>query len=470
MSYAIIYIRNDEEKQLSKAPYLGGNLLLYTVREIRKMESIDDIFIVGYDAVVPGCINKANLEEAIDSINDAGKTLLLSPLYPDLNADDYKRLLSKDVDGAVISYEGEPCEAFMINNSKLKKLGSIDYLPVEIKHKTIKKITKEEARDSKEENLDDVVVFPLSRSVPLVNEVCNYLNIEPGKIDVKHFADGETLVELGESVRGKRIYVIQSTSKPVNESLMELLICLDALRRSSAAEVTCIIPYFGYARQDRKAMPRQPITAKLVASMLELAGANRVVTFDLHAAQIQGFFHCPVDDLTAVPMMGQYFRRKRFDPDTTVVVSPDHGGVKRARNMAQMLGLPIAIIDKRRPKANVAEAANIVGDVYNKNCIIVDDICDTGGSLIAASNILKEKGANDIYVCITHGLFSSNAVLRIEDSPIKEVVVTNTIIPNESDMHMASKITTLSVGWMLSKLILAVSCHTPVSEVYALYE
>ena len=280
----------------------------------------------------------------------------------------------------------------------------------------------------------------------------------------------ECTVELGESVRGKRVYIVQSTCKPVNETLMEVLICLDACRRSSAAEVTCIIPYFGYARQDRKAMPRQPITAKLVASMLEEAGANRVVTFDLHAAQIQGFFRCPVDELTTVPMMGQYFRRKNLDPDKIVVVSPDHGGVKRARNLAEMLGCSLAIIDKRRPSANVAEACHIIGDVEGKDTIIVDDICDTGGSLIAASNILKEKGARDIYVCVTHGLFSNNAAIRIQDSPIKEVVVTNTIIPRNDDLSNTNKITTLSIGWMLSKLILAVSCHTPVSEVYALYQ
>ncbi|MBO4358378.1 MAG: ribose-phosphate pyrophosphokinase [Erysipelotrichaceae bacterium] len=367
-------------------------------------------------------------------------------------------------------YEGKSCEAFAIKSNQLLNFQNLSYVPVEIKHKKIHKFTIEDALDSKEENLDDVIVFALTSSVSIVNEVCNYLNIEPGKVEVKHFADGETLVELGQSVRGKRCYVIQSTSKPVNENLMELLICLDALRRSSATEITCIIPYFGYARQDRKAMPRQPITAKLVASMLETAGANRVVTFDLHAAQIQGFFSCPVDDLTTVPMMGQYFRRKNFNVDDTVVVSPDHGGVKRARTLAEMIGCPLAIIDKRRPRANEVEACNVIGDVANKDAIIVDDICDTGGSLLAAADILRDHGAKDIYVCVTHGLFSNDAVRRIEESPIKEVVVTNTIVVPAEEMKKSSKITTLSVGWMLSKLILAVSCHTPVSEVYALYQ
>jgi len=471
MNNAIIFIQNEQEKQLSKAPYLGGNLILHAVNEIRKLNTIRNIYIVGTDTEVPGCISRSRIKDVVDRIcKEEGKTLLVSPLFPDLNADDYKKLLAKEGKASVIVYENESCDAFAVNDDALNDFQNLSLQTMEIKHKKIKKYTLEDALASKEENLDNVAIFALSSSIDIVNEVCHYLNVKPGKVDVKHFADGETLVEIGESVRGKHCYIIQSTCKPVNETLMEVLICIDALRRSSAAEITCIIPYFGYARQDRKASPRQPITAKLVATMLEEAGANRVVTFDLHAAQIQGFFRCPVDDLTAVPMMGQYFRRKGFDPENIVVVSPDHGGVKRARNMAEILGCSIAIIDKRRPQANVAEACNIIGDVTDKDAIIVDDICDTGGSLIAASNILREKGAKDIYVCITHGLFSNNAAIRIQDSPIKEVVVTNTIIPPKNEMANTDKITTLSIGWMLSKLVLAVSCHTPVSEVYALYE
>ena len=418
MNNAIIFIRNEEEEQLSKAPYLGGNLLLHLVKEIRKLKDLHDIYIVGTDSEVPGCITKKDITEVIGEIGKEGKTLLVSPLFPELNGDDFEKLLSRATKGSVLVCDNEVLEAVAICNEYLEDFAELDYEPVEI----------------------------------------------------KHFADGETLVELGESVRGKRCYIIQSTCKPVNDTLMEVLICLDAMRRSSAAEVTCIIPYFGYARQDRKASPRQPITAKLVASMLEEAGANRVVTFDLHAAQIQGFVHCPVDDLTTVPMMGHYFRRKNFNPDDVVVVSPDHGGVKRARNLAEILGTQLAIIDKRRPRPNVVEACTVIGDVRDKDVIIVDDICDTGCSLIASSNILKENGAKDIYVCITHGLFSNNAALRIQDSPIKEIVCTNTIIPPAEELSQTDKITTLSVGWMLSKLILAVSCHTPVSEVYALYE
>lgn len=469
MNSAIIFIKDEEEKQLSKAPYLGGNLLLHAINELRKTEGISDIYVVGADQRYPGTLSRDYVNDVLNELDKTGKTLMISPLYPDMAAEDYARLLKRDT-GAVAVYEGEVCEAFMIPNKLIRDFEIIDYEQVEIKNKVIKKITKKDAYNAKYNSLKDVIVIGLTKSTELVNEVCNYLNIEPGKTMVNHFADGETLVELGESVRGKNIYVVQSTSKPVNESLMELLICIDALKRSSAGEITCIIPYFGYARQDRKALPRQPITAKLVASLLEKAGAKRIVTFDLHAAQIQGFFECPVDDLTAVPMMGQYFRRKKLDSDDIAVVSPDHGGVKRARNLAEILDCSIAIIDKRRPRANVCEACNIIGDVSGKDVIIVDDIIDTGGSLVAASNILREYGAKDIYVCVSHGIFSHNAITRIEDSMIKEIVVTNTIDIPKEELQQSSKIKVLSIGWMLSKLILAVAGHTPVSEVYSLYE
>ncbi len=469
MNNAIIFIKNEEEKQLARAPYLGGNLLIHTIKELKKIDEIENIYLIGVTQGYPGTLKRNNIRDVLDEIGGSGKTLMLSPLYPELTSEDYQRLLKRNR-GCVAICDEKMCEAFMIPNDYIEHFEEIEYEQVEIKNKKIKKFTNEDAIRAKYTNVDDVVIFSLTTSVELVKEVCRYLNIAPGKVTVNHFADGETLVELGESVRGKRVYVIQSTSKPVNESLMEVLICLDALRRSSAGEITCIIPYYGYARQDRKALPRQPITAKLVAQLLEEAGANRVVTFDLHAAQIQGFFHCPVDDLTTVPMMGQYFRRKNFNKEDLVVVSPDHGGVKRARTLAEMLQCPIAIIDKRRPKANVCEACNVIGDVENKDVIIVDDIIDTGGSLIAATNILKEHSARNIYVCASHGIFSHNAISRIEDSYIKEVVVTNTITIPQEELKESSKITVLSIGWMLSKLILAVSCHTPVSEVYALYE
>ena len=469
MNNAIIFIKNEDEKRLARTPYLGGNLLIHTIKELKKVEGINDIYLVGAKQGYPGTLKRNDVNDVLKEIGKSGKTILTSPLYPELSDEDYQRLLKRNK-SCVATCDGQICEAFMIPNDLLDRFEQLSYEEVEIKNKKVKKFTEEDAKNSKYENLEDIVVFSLTKSVDLANEVCNYLNIVPGKVMVNHFADGETLVELGESVRGKKVYIIQSTSKPVNESLMEVLICIDALRRSSAGEITCIIPYFGYARQDRKALPRQPITAKLVASLLEEAGANRVVTFDLHAAQIQGFFHCPVDDLTAVPMMGQYFRRKNINPEEMVVVSPDHGGVKRARTLAEMLECPIAIVDKRRPRANVCEACNIIGDVKDKHVIMVDDIIDTGGSLIAAANILKENGAKDIYVCITHGIFSNNAITRIEDSSIKEVIVTNTITIPQEELAQSSKITVLSIGWMLSKLILAVTCHTPVSEVYSLYE
>ena len=234
--------------------------------------------------------------------------------------------------------------------------------------------------------MNETIVFSLTSNVELVKEICGYLNLEPGKLTVNHFADGETLVELNESIRGKMVYLVQSTFKPVNEKLMELLVAIDAIKRSSPKEIVCIIPYFGYARQDRKAKPRQPITARLVADLLEAAGCNRVVTIDLHAAQIQGFFSFPADDMTSIPMMAQYFAKKPgIDLNKTVIVSPDHGGTTRARRFAERLDCSLAICDKRRPRPNVCETTNVLGDVEGMDCIIVDDMCDTGGSLIGAA-------------------------------------------------------------------------------------
>lgn len=317
---------------------------------------------------------------------------------------------------------------------------------------------------------EDIKVFSLSGNQDLANEICSQLGIEPGKISVNHFADGETLVEFGESVRGKQVYFVQSTYKPVNERIMELLVAIDAAKRASASEIQCIIPYYGYARQDRKAKPRQPITARLVADLLEAAGANRVITIDLHASQIQGFFSFPADDLTSIPMMGRYFLNKGLDMENVVVVSPDHGGATRARNLANILDTSIAIVDKRRPRPNVCEAQSVIGDVDGKDCIVVDDICDTAGSLVAACDILKRFGAKDIYVCLAHGVFSGPAIERLENSCIKEVVCTNSIPLDEEKKAQTTKIKQLSIGLMLSKLILAISSHKPVSEIYRLFE
>ena len=319
--------------------------------------------------------------------------------------------------------------------------------------------------------MNDTIVFSLTANCELVKEICGYLNLEPGKLTVNHFADGETLVELNESIRGKMVYLVQSTYKPVNEKLMELLVAIDAIKRSSPKEIVCIIPNFGYARQDRKAKPRQPITARLVADLLEAAGCNRVVTIDLHAAQIQGFFSFPADDITSIPMMAQYFANKpEINLNKTVIVSPDHGGTTRARRFAERLDCSLAICDKRRPRPNVCETTNVLGDVNGMDCIIVDDMCDTGGSLIGAAKLLKENGAGNIYVAIAHGIFSKDALEKIEGSVIKEVVCTNSIPLSEEAKAKTTKVKQLSVGLMLSKIIYAISNHTPVSNVYNIFD
>lgn len=316
----------------------------------------------------------------------------------------------------------------------------------------------------------ETVIFALTSSTDLAAHVCRDLGLPLGKIKVEHFADGEILVEPQESVRGRSVFIVQSTCNPVTERLMEVLVCIDACKRASAGEINVIMPYYGYARQDRKAKPRQPITAKLVADLLQVAGADRVVVFDLHATQIQGFFDIPIDDLTAVPMLGQYFKEKNLPSDKLVVVSPDHGGVTRARRLADILDAPIAIIDKRRPKPNMVEAQNVIGDVNGKICIVVDDICDTAGSLVAGCQILKDHGASEIYTGITHGVFSSDAIEKIENSPIKEMVITDTIPMSEEQKARTTKIHVLSVADMIAKTIDSIQNHTPVSDVYDLFK
>ena len=315
----------------------------------------------------------------------------------------------------------------------------------------------------------ETVVFALTSSTDLAASICKHLGLPLGKIKVEHFADGEILVEPQESVRGRSVFIIQSTCNPVSERLMEVLICIDACKRASAGEINVIMPYYGYARQDRKAKPRQPITAKLVADLLQIAGANRVVNFDLHAAQIQGYFNIPNDDITAVPLLGAYFKSLNIPSDDLVVVSPDHGGVVRARKLADILDTPIAIVDKRRPKPNMVEAQNVIGDVKDKTCIVIDDICDTAGSLVAGCEILKRHGAKDIYTGITHGLFSRDAIERIENSPIKEMVITDTVPLSEENKSKTTKVKVLSVAPMLAKTIEAIQTHKPVSDIYEGY-
>lgn len=317
--------------------------------------------------------------------------------------------------------------------------------------------------------MDNVVIFSLTSSKKLTQEIVNILGVREGSISVTHFADGEILIEPQESVRGKHVFIIQSTCGPVNENLMEVLICLDAVKRASCKEVTCVMPYFGYARQDRKAKARQPISARLVADLLTAAGADRVVAVDLHASQIQGFFKIPTDNLTAMDLLAQYFRKKNLKE--VVVVSPDHGGVTRARKLADgIANSSIAIVDKRRSKPNVAEAMNLVGSVDGMDCIIVDDLVDTGGSLLGCINMLREHGAKDIYCAAVHGVFSNGAIEKIAKSGVKEFVITNTIERTMEELKEVPNLTMLSVGLLLAKSIEAIADSKPVSDVYDLFQ
>ena len=311
-----------------------------------------------------------------------------------------------------------------------------------------------------------ITVFSLSSSKKLAQDIASILGTKVGDCKVHHFADGEILCEIGESVRGKDVFIVQSTSNPVTENLMEILVLTDALKRASAREITAVIPYFGYARQDRKAKPRQPITSKLVADLLTTAGVNRVVTADLHAAQIQGFFDIPVDEMQALPLLIKYFRKKKVQD--LCVVSPDHGGATRARKMSEAFDCPIAIIDKRRPKPNVAEVMGIIGNVEGKNCILIDDMIDTAGTITAGVDMLKQKGAKDVYIACTHGVLSGPAVERLSTCAAKEVVITNTIeIPQDKKFD---KLVSVSVAGLLAHTIENIENDLPVSDVFTQYD
>mgnify|MGYP006341984929 FL=1 len=311
-----------------------------------------------------------------------------------------------------------------------------------------------------------ITVFSLSSSKKLAQDIASILGTKVGDCKVHHFADGEILCEIGESVRGKDVFIVQSTSNPVTVKLMEILVLTDALKRASAREITAVIPYFGYARQDRKAKPRQPITSKLVADLLTTAGVNRVVTVDLHAAQIQGFFDIPVDEMQALPLLIKYFRKKKVQD--LCVVSPDHGGATRARKMSEAFDCPIAIIDKRRPKPNVAEVMGIIGNVEGKNCILIDDMIDTAGTITAGVDILKQKGAKDVYIACTHGVLSGPAIERLSTCAAKEVVITNTIeIPQEKKFD---KLVSVSVAGLLAHTIENIENDLPVSDVFTQYD
>lgn len=271
----------------------------------------------------------------------------------------------------------------------------------------------------------EVKLFTGNANPELAQKIADAIGIPLGKATVSTFSDGEISVNIEETVRGTDVFVIQPTNPPVNDNLMELLILIDALKRASAGRVTAVLPYYGYARQDRKAKARDPITAKLIADILTSAGADRILTMDLHAAQIQGYFDIPVDHLLGVPILVEYFKEKNIQD--LVVVSPDLGSVTRARNFANHLDAPIAIIDKRRPQANVAEVMNIIGDIEGKNVILIDDMIDTAGTITQGADALKKFGAKDVYACCTHPILSGPAIERIQNSAIKELIVTDTV-------------------------------------------
>lgn len=296
----------------------------------------------------------------------------------------------------------------------------------------------------------------------LAEEISNVMGKPLGKCEVKKFSDGEISVNMYETVRGVDAYIVQSTCDPVNDNLMEMLIMIDAMKRASAGRINAVIPYYGYARQDRKAKARDPITSKLVADLLVAAGADRVVTMDLHAAQIQGYFNIPVDHLLGMPVLIDYWKKK--DIEDLVVVSPDHGSVTRARNMAQPLNCPIAIIDKRRPEPNKSEIMNIIGDIEGKNCVIVDDMIDTAGTICNAGKALMDMGAKSVAACATHAVLSGPALERMEESPFDEVVFLNTIpLPEEK---MLDKFKVLSVAPLFAEAMMRIHTNASVSKLF----
>ncbi|HEY6007686.1 MAG TPA: ribose-phosphate pyrophosphokinase [Geobacteraceae bacterium] len=312
--------------------------------------------------------------------------------------------------------------------------------------------------------INKIRVFGGNSNPELAEKICANLNVPLGQAKVKKFSDGEIMVEIGENVRGRDIYVIQSTCNPTNNNLMELLIMMDALKRASAATITAVIPYYGYARQDRKAAPRTPITSKLVADLITTAGADRVVTVDLHAGQIQGFFNIPVDNLYAAPVILEHLRQ-RFPNNNIVMVSPDAGGTERARAFAKRLGCTLAVIDKRRTGPNVAEVMHLIGDVRDKAAIILDDMIDTAGTLTQAAKALKEHGAKSIYACATHGVLSGPAIERINASDIEGVLITDTI-PLGEKAQQTDKIKVMSVAELLAEAIRRIHEDESVSSLF----
>jgi ribose-phosphate pyrophosphokinase len=304
-------------------------------------------------------------------------------------------------------------------------------------------------------------IFSGNSNLPLAMKICSHLGVPLGKAQVSRFSDGEIDAHILENVRGEDCYIVQSTSNPVNENIMELLIMMDALRRASAGRITAVIPYYGYARADRKAVPRVAITAKLVANLITEAGADRVITLDLHAPQIQGFFDIPLDHLYARPVILEYIKNRNFE--NPIVVSPDVGSIQRSLSFAKRLDLGLVIIDKRRPKPNHAEVFNVIGNVENMTCLVFDDMVDTAGTLTEVARIIKERGAKKIIAFVTHGVLSSNAIEKIEKSPIEEMVITDTI---GIDTSKSGKINIISVAGLLAEAIRRNHLRESISELF----
>ncbi len=310
----------------------------------------------------------------------------------------------------------------------------------------------------------DIKIFAGNSNKVLAEEIAEKMGLPLGVATVGKFSDGEVQVHIGEVVRGSDVFIIQSTCTPVNDNLVELLVLIDALKRASAGRITTVIPYYGYARQDRKAKARDPISAKLVANLLTVAGADRVLTMDLHAPQLQGFFDIPLDHLLGVPILAEYFREKFDNLEDVVVVSPDVGSVARSRKVAEKLETPLAIIDKRRPKANVCEIMNVIGDVKDKRVILVDDLIDTGGTIVNGANALVEMGAKEVYACCTHGVLSGPAIERIQNSALKELVTLNTIPLSEE--KKIDKIKSLSVAEVFAEAIERIYGDISISTIF----
>ncbi len=310
----------------------------------------------------------------------------------------------------------------------------------------------------------DIKIFSGNSNIPLAQAIADALLLPLGRSKVSKFADGETCISIGETVRGSDVFVVQSICDPCNDHLMELLIMIDAFKRASAGRITAVIPYYGYARQDRKVQARDPITAKLVADLITTAGADRVLTMDLHAAQIQGFFNIPVDHLLGIPVLAAHYLKNDYVQDDVIVVSPDLGSVQRTRNFARKLGVPLGIIDKRRPKPNSAEIMNVIGDVNGKTVIMLDDMVDTAGTIVKASEALASLGAKKIYVCATHPVLSDNAAEKILKSPIAEFIFTDTI-PLSKDKEN-DKIKVLSVAHIFAQAIERIYEDQPVSILF----